>query len=70
MIWVLQRLHQKGLVANLNRLKDGFIFTLCLAAFILAIGLVFFVTASFTATHSVLIRWGDGWRELKDIFGA
>jgi hypothetical protein len=45
--------------------------TLALFAVFLFIGycLIYFVTVAFFATGNGLIKWGEGWNALKELFG-
>jgi hypothetical protein len=48
---------------------DAIYLAFCAAFFFTMYCLIYFVTAAFMATSHGLIKWGEGWRALKNLLG-
>ena len=54
-------------MGNANAAKQAAYAAAIIAFFAFVYCGVFFVTASFTATHTGLIKWGAGWQALMEL---
>jgi hypothetical protein len=55
---------------NSDLIAQALYLTFCAMFFITVYCVVFVVFAAFSATDCGLIKWGEGWQALKNLFGV